>query len=246
MARSTKKVLSDTTNKKKTKKTGPKKLDENQWRTHMLTFYKSELSQLKYLEANSLKRDPFRYRWEGSKLREIKKAKATYAYAEKQYDRWFCQWKGKKQRNGSGFEIHIDEEEEEEASAVTDGNEQEIDDTYVIDLNGKDTDDDEDSADFLNVPPQVEEEPKKPRISKLEGNNIKQLLVEYYLCTENTKLLTFIRQKNLFNNKNAITRHWKDGQLEQNKIDDQHVTKAIKDYDAWCASEREKKARSTR
>jgi hypothetical protein len=173
MARSTKKVLNDTTNKKKTKKKVPKKLDENQWGTHILKFYKSELSQLKYLEANTIKRDPFRYRWEGSRLRELKKAKATYAYAEKQYDRWFCQWKGKQQRNGPGFEIHIDEEEEEDASAVTDGNELETVDAYVVDLNGKDMDDDDDeeSADFLNIPPQVEDEQKKPRISKFEGNN---------------------------------------------------------------------------
>ena len=244
MARSAKKVLNDTTNKKKTKKTELKKLDESQWRNHMLAFYKSELSQLKYLEANTIKRDPFRYRWEGSRLRELKKAKANLAYAEKQYDRWFCQWKGKQQRNGSGFEIHIDDDEEEgDASAVTDGNGQEIVETIVVDLNVIDTDEDEENTDFLNIPLQVEEELKKPRISKLEGDNIKQLLIEYYLCTEKTKLLTFIRQKKLFNNKNAIVRHWKDGRLEHNKIDNQHVTKAIKDYDDWCASEREKKSK---
>ena len=180
MARS-KKVLNDTTNRTRkntstTKKKKPKKLDENQWRNHILAFYKSDVSQIKFLEANSLNRDPFRYRWEGSRLRELKKANAIYTYAEKQYDRWFCQWKGGRRRQQ--LEVYIEEEEEEEEDDGTINIcTQAPADIESVDLNEKnnnDDDDDETSSDFLNIPLQQdeEEEAKKLRISKLEGGKL--------------------------------------------------------------------------
>jgi hypothetical protein len=251
MARS-KKVLKDTTNKKNTsttKKKKTKKLDENQWRNHILAFYKSDVSQIKFLEADALKRDPFRYRWEGSRLREIKKANATYSYAEKQYDRWFCQWKGGPRRQQ--LEVYIEEEEEEEddgisADTTTDVNAQALNEKDNDD--DDDDDDDETNSDFLSIPlQQVEEEAKKPRISKLEGDKMKELLVEFYLYTDaKKKLLTFIREKNLFSNKNAIFRHWKDGGLEQNKSFNNHVSQAMKEYDDWCVNEKKKRSETNK
>jgi hypothetical protein len=253
MARS-KKVLKDTTNKKNTsttKKKKTKKLDENQWRNHILAFYKSDVSQIKFLEADALKRDPFRYRWEGSRLREIKKANATYSYAEKQYDRWFCQWKGGPRRQQ--LEVYIEEEEEEEddgisADTTTDVNAQALNEKDNDDDDDDDDDDDETNSDFLSIPlQQVEEEAKKPRISKLEGDKMKELLVEFYLYTDaKKKLLTFIREKNLFSNKNAIFRHWKDGGLEQNKSFNNHVSQAMKEYDDWCVNEKKKRSETNK
>ena len=250
MARS-KKVLNDTTNRTRkntstTKKKKPKKLDENQWRNHILAFYKSDVSQIKFLEANSLNRDPFRYRWEGSRLRELKKANAIYSYAEKQYDRWFCQWKGGRRRQQ--LEVYIEEEEEEEDDGIINICTQAPADIESVDLNEKDNDnddDDETSSDFLNIPLQQdeEEEVKKHRILKLEGDKMKELLIEYYLCSDaKKKLLTFIREKNLFSNKNAIFRHWKDGGLEQNKSFNNHVSQALKEYDDWCVNEKKKRS----
>ena len=252
MARS-KKVLNDTSNRTRkntstTKKKKPKKLDENQWRNHILAFYKSDVSQIKFLEANSLNRDPFRYRWEGSRLRELKKANAAYTYAEKQYDRWFCQWKGGRRRQQLEVYIEEEEEEEEEDDGTINICTQAPAGIERVDLNEKnnnDDDDDETSSDFLNIPLQQdeEEEAQKLRISKLEGDKMKELLTEYYLCSDaKKKLLTFIREKNLFSNKNAIFRHWKDGGLEQNKSFNNHVSQALKEYDDWCVNEKKKRS----
>jgi transposase len=262
MARFKKKVLSDTTNKKtltrKTTKKTLKKLDENQWRTHILAFYKSDLPQIKYLEANTIKRDPFRYRWEGSRLRELKKANATYSYAEKQYDRWFCQWKGGPKRKQ--LEIYVEEEDDVSTATATvdienvdtnmngSNNNDNNDNNDNDDDDDDDDDDDEGNGDFLSIAPQqVEEEAKKkPRIGKLQGDKMKELLIEYYLCKDTTKLLTFIRQKDLFNNKNAIARHWKDSGLEQNNILSKHVSQAMKEYDDWCVDEKKKKSETNK
>ena len=111
-------------------------------------------------------------------------------------------------------------------------------------MNNNNDNDDEEIAD---TPQQVEEEAKKkPRIGKLQGDKMKEVLVEYYLSTDTTKLLTFIRQKDLFSNKNAIARHWKDGGLEQNKLLSKHISQAKKEYDDWCVDEKKKQSETNK
>jgi hypothetical protein len=95
LARSKKKVLNDATNKKKTTKekttTAPKKLDEDQWRGHVLAFYKSDLPQSTYIETNKIKSHPLRTRFDKSGLRNLKKCNTPYSDAVIQYDFWFKQ-----------------------------------------------------------------------------------------------------------------------------------------------------------
>ena len=261
MARS-KKVLNDTTNKKKATKTTagkktvtkpkPKKLKETVWRKHILAFYKCEIAQTTYCEGKYISIHPFRTRWEKSGLRDLKKRKAPYSDAVTQYDFWFHQWRcdlrDKQVKNRSkiqpaGFVIHVENADE---STVDDSP------TTVVTVDLTEQDFEKDDNDVVNVvdvdvPPSVEEvEKKKPRTTKLEGEKMKELLTEYYLRPDGTKLLAFIREKDRVNNKNAISRHWKDSGLEQRKFRDEPLHSALKDYDAWCAIEKQKQTETNR
>ena len=128
MARSKKKALNDATNKKKKTKekatTATKKLNEDQWRGHVLAFYKSDLPQSKYIVMNNIKPHPLRTRFDKSGLRNLKKCNTPYSDAVIQYDFWFKQWMSslrEKQALNSprtnipaGFLIRIDDDDGED------------------------------------------------------------------------------------------------------------------------------------
>jgi hypothetical protein len=140
-------VLNDTTNnkeKKKKKKTTnkknsttsktSKKLDEKQWRRHVLAFYKSDLPQSTYIEKNRINSHPLRTRFDKSGLKNLKKCNTLYSDAVIQYDSWFKQCKSslcdKQAQNRTnipavGFTLYVYTEEagdDTPSSAATNNN----------------------------------------------------------------------------------------------------------------------------
>jgi hypothetical protein len=130
-------VLNDTTtnnnNKKTAKKTNStstkmlKKLDEKQWRRHILAFYKSDLPQSTYIEKNKIKSYPLRTRFDKSGLKSLKKCNTPYSDAVIQYDFWFKQWNSSlcdkqavnRTNIRAGFIFHVDDEEVGEDARTT-------------------------------------------------------------------------------------------------------------------------------
>ena len=247
----------------------PKIDDENQWRTHILSFYMYDKSLSSYIKINKVGRDPFRTRWEKSGLRELKKAKMPYADAETQYDFWFRKWRGifikSRQKNRSkghkeGFIIYVDEDDNDDDDDAEEGksNSNNDDDDGSHDDDDDDTDGTEDNDNNANKPPpppppppppleeEQEEEKKSPPTKKLNDNEMKDFLFEFYLRTDKMKLLTFIKKKERLSNKMAIIRHWKNSNLQDLKFQEVEVMTAFNSYDSWCASEKKKTGRKNR
>jgi hypothetical protein len=213
------------------------KTDENQWRTHILAFYMYDKSLSSYIESNEVGRDPFRTRWEKSGLRELKKRNTPYADAEIQYDFWFHKWRGNfiktKQNNRSKghkeefiVHVHVDDDDDDDDDDTTNGKEEETSNSNEDDEDDDDDDDNDDNDDNDDtdksppppppLPPLLEEEENKkkpPSTKKLQHNEMKDILFEYYLRTDGMKLLTFIKKKNRISNNSAIFRHGKDSGL---------------------------------
>ena len=243
--RSRKKVLNNTTNKKKitvkkkntttTKK--PKKLNEDQWRRHVLDFYKSDLPQSAYIEKNRINSHPLRTRFDKSGLKHLKKCNALYSDAVIQYDFWFKQWKSslcdKQAQNRTnipvvGFTVYI--ETEEAGDDIP---------TASTDVNGND--------DFLDRPSIEEVEEKKPRTAKLDNKMIQQLVLEFYGRSDRMSLARYTKHvKKCWPNKNAIYSHWKDSGLEQLKFRDEPIEVATKAYNDWCSSQQEMQSKNNR
>ena len=78
------------------------------------------------------------------------------------------------------------------------------------------------------------------RASKLSKKEIKEVLIQYYLCKEDVKLLTFIKQNGYANNKNAIQRHWRESGLKEMKLASKPLPDAISLYDRWRSTEKTK------
>ena len=243
--RSSRKVLKNTTNKKKTTTKTPKKLDENQWRSHVLAFYKSDLPQSKYIEKNKINSHPLRTRFDKSGLKDLKKSSTPYSDAVIQYDFWSKQWRSSlldKQANyrtnipvGVGFIVHIDDEE-----VVRN-----IDSTATPSSSSSSSSATTD--DFLDRPSIEEVEGKKPRTSKLDSKMMQQLILEFYGRLDGMSLANYIRHvKNCWPNKNAIYKHWKDSGLEQLKLLDVPLEAASKSYAKWCGSQQEKQSENNR
>ena len=258
-------VLNDTTstfkNKKKTtnKKNSitskaPKKLNEKQWRKHVLAFYKSDLPQSAYIEKNKIKSHPLRTRFEKSGLRILKKCDTSYADAVIQYDFWFKQWKtslcSKQAQNRSpnipvvGFTLYVDSEEVGEdipSSASMSTSSPTATATAATNSN--------DNDDFLDRPSieEVEVEEKKQRITKLDKTMMQQLILEFYGRSDHMSLASYIRHvKKCWPNKNAIYSHWKESKLEQLKFADESLEVATKTYNNWCISQQEKQSENSR
>jgi hypothetical protein len=251
MARSKKKnVLNDTTNKKKTtkkkrKNTTSNKLDEDQWRVHVLAFYRSHLPQSTYIEENKIKSHPLRTRYDKSGLKILKQRKALYSDAVIQYDCWFKQWKSSlrekqaENRTGAqpvGFLIRVDDNLEEEIEEVEEGD----DDTSSSDAIDKDLNDDLHTS--------IEEvEEKKKQIAKLDNPMMQQLILEFYGRLDGMSLAKYIRHvKKCWPNKNAIYSHWKDSGLEQLKFRDETIEVATTAYNNWCTLQQEKQSENNK
>jgi hypothetical protein len=205
--------------------------------------YEKSLSS--FLELNKIGRDPFRTRWEKSGLRELKIANTSYADAAVQYDFWFRKWKGliskTKQKNGSkghqaGFVIHDDDDIDDEVDDDDDDDIESTKQAEIIDVDAEavTNNDDEDECADTSQPH------KQPPTKKLNNTEMKDILFEYYLRTDGTKLRTYIKEKRLLPNKKAITRHWKESKLDELKSKSEPLVSAIERYDCWHASEKEK------
>jgi hypothetical protein len=184
-----------------------------------------------YIEINKVGRDPFRTRWETSGLRDLKKARRPYADAEIQYDFWFCKWRGifikSRQKNRSeghkeGLIIYVDDDDDGDDDDDDDdaeegkSNSNNDDDDNDDDTDGTDNDDNNIYKPPPPLPPpplleEEEEEKKKkpPPTKKLNDNEMKEFLFEFYLCTDGMKFLMSINKKERLSNKMAIIRHWK-------------------------------------
>ena len=84
------------------------------------------------------------------------------------------------------------------------------------------------------------------RASKLSKKEIKEVLIQYYLCKEDVKLLTFIKQNGYANNKNAIQRHWRESGLKEMKLASKPLPDAISLYDRWRSTEKTKEVNKNR
>ena len=254
MARSKKKALNDATNKKKKTKekatTATKKLNEDQWRGHVLAFYKSDLPQSKYIVMNNIKPHPLRTRFDKSGLRNLKKCNTPYSDAVIQYDFWFKQWKSslrEKQALNSprtnipaGFLIRIDDDDGEEKEEEEEGREDATNST-IENGNADMNDNDPDRASIEEV------EEKKPRIAKLDNKMMEQLILEFYGRSDGMSLAKYVRHiKKCWSNKNAIYSHWKDSGLEQLKLLDESLDIASTAYSNWCVSQHEKQSENNR
>ena len=248
-----KKALHDTTNKKKTVTvtTTNKKLDENQWRSHVLGFYKSHLSQSTYIEKNKIKSHPLRTRFDKSGLKNLKRCNTPFADAVIQYDFWFKLWKSSlcdkqaqnRTNNMAGFTFHVDDREvgEGASSDSTGATIASPASTVTIDVDNND--------DFLDIPSieEVEVEEKIPRTAKLDNKTMQQLILEFYGRLDQMSLANYIRHvKKCWPNRCAIYTHWKESGLEQLKFLDESLEVASNAYTTWCVCQQEKKTETNR
>ena len=90
-------------------------------------------------------------------------------------------------------------------------------------------------------PPSLKEVVQKPPPApKLIYTEMRDLLLEFYHCTDQMHLITFIKIKKRFTNKKAIYRHWNKNGLKNMKKNIFPILEASVDYDSWCASKRGK------
>jgi hypothetical protein len=110
------------------------KLSEEEWRSHVLSFYQIEKkkSVAKFLDERLItQRSVFEKRWKQSGLKELKQQNISYIDACIQYDCWLSNWraalaKTKKSNGGKRFKVFVDSNDDADTVNVitNDGNKQ--------------------------------------------------------------------------------------------------------------------------
>ena len=236
-------------------------LSEGEWRTYILTFYRSDnQSMSKFLKTSNItQRSKFKKRWIDSGLKESKLDNVEYDDAVHQYDLWFTKWKrqlNEKNRTNANklhkkFEIYIDNETDDISNNKKndDDNNSNADGVDAnVDQNGsgRNNEDKSNGNDSCNnddepQPTLTQDESdgdndgyrRQPRTKRLSGDDMKRFLIDFYVDKTSSKILPFMQEKDVINSKGAIYRHWENSGMKRMKEQSEPLVSAVASYDEW-------------
>ena len=83
---------------------------------------------------------------------------------------------------------------------------------------------------------------KNTKTKKLSAKDMRDILLEFYVIKDETKLTTFMKNKNVLPHQKGIRNHWDSSKLNEMKAKSVCVKEAFKTYDKWLAVEKQKVA----
>ena len=236
-------------------------LSEGEWRTYILTFYRSDnQSMSKFLKTSNItQRSKFKKRWIDSGLKESKLDNVEYDDAVHQYDLWFTKWKrqlNEKNRTNANklhkkFEIYIDNETDDISNNKKndDNNNSNADGVDAkVNQNGSGRNNEDKSNGNNSCNNDDEPQPtltqdgsdgdndgyrRQPRTKRLSGDDMKRFLIDFYVDKTSSKILPFMQEKDVINSKGAIYRHWENSGMKRMKEQSEPLVSAVASYDEW-------------
>ena len=240
-------------------------ISENEWSLYILNYYarKEKLSVSKFVNEHGLSRDKFRKRWERSGLAEAKAQNVGLVEAKEKYNSWFLLWRGQiiEKNRMNRFQIFVDPEvsgrDGEDHCDESGEDQDEMDNSNDSDADsnrkGTDTIHSGDKDDHLEPRDNVDGDgdgatnsnriSRKREVSKLTADEIRKFVLKYYDRQDTgMKLMTFLKENNVYANKNAVYEHYRESGLEKLREECGDLTDGIDLYDQWLADRKAKAA----